>query len=420
MFIRSYRLIFFCFLSGIILISPSCKKKKDDGPVSKQTIMTINFTHDFINPILGAIVFVSDMEGRLLADTNFSGNGILNIQVNQGAIPEKFMITIITPEMGAHKIEVKMNTYLYATSTEWTLSGNRADTLGHATISLTDLPAMTGPVLYSSSGYFNFTSDVTSKTVMLYKTPDDLYIGIHTTDGPRFKWVPGINLNGNYSVDMGSTQIPEVTTVALPSQAIYFEARITAYPDGNWDSPVPFTCDMGFGDGTPVTTIPVSYPSQIFKDFHTELMVQESWESPASWYYHVDGVIPATFKKINAEVNQMQASPGKLNLQTSGQFEVMMANWDFNPTNRPDFEWNVFGPDTISQIVLPALSPKFEKTFPELNLDSLVFRSVELMHFAQPVTYYGFLDLILKSSHPNPIQRVETSSVIWLPLQVKK
>jgi len=405
----------------MILVSPACKKNKNDEPGSKQTIMTINFTRDIINPLFGAIVFISDMQGRLVADTIFNGNGNLMIQVSHDfTIPDKFMVTIITPEMGQHKVFVKMNTYLYASTAEWTLSGNRADTLGHATISLTNLPPMTGPVLYSSSGFFNLTSDVISKPVILSKTPDNLYIMIHTQEGPRFKWFTGLNLNGDYLVDMGSTQIPEIASITLPSKAVFFESHVTGYPDGNWDSPIPYTCDIGFGDGTPVTSISVTYPPLIFSGFHTELMVQESWDSPATWYYHVDGDIPVTFKKINAAVNQMQATNGKLYLQTSGQFEVTSATWGFSGSNTPDFEWKIFGPDTISQIILPDLSQKFKLSYPELSIDSLSFQSVELMHFVQPISYYGFLDQILKSSHPDPIQRLETSSVIWLPLQPKK
>lgn len=421
MLIQSHRLMFFCFLSGIILLSTSCKKNKDDGPGSKQTIMTINFSNDFINPILGAIVFISDMQGNTLADTSFSGNGKLLIQVNpEIAIPGKFMVTIIKPEMGEHKVLVTMNTYLYAGTTECTLTGNRSDTLGHATISLTNLPALTGPVLYSSSGFFNLTSDVVSKPVMLYNSPDNLYVSIHTTEGPRFKWFTGLILNGTYSVDMDSTQTSEITSVVLPFQAIYFEANITGFSDGNWDSPTPFTCDMVFGDGTAVTSIPVAYPSQIFTGFHTELMARESWESPASWYYHVDGAIPTTFKKINAEVSQMQATTGRLDIHTNGQFEVTVASWVYSAPNKPYFTWNIFGPDTLSRIVLPALSPAFEKAYPELSIDSLIFLSAGLMHFVQPITYSSFLDLTLKSSHPNPMQRLETSTVIWLPLQLKK
>jgi len=383
--------------------------------------MTISFMKDYINPLFGVNVFISDMQGRLLADTNFSGNGDLVIRGSEDIIiPARFMVTIVTPEMGQHKVYVKMNTYLYVSSGDWTLTGNRTDTLGHATISLTNLPALTGPVLYSSSGFFNFTSDIISKPVMLFKAPDDLFICIHTPEGPRFKWFPGITLNGDYAIDMGSVQVPETVDITIPSEAVFFESRITGYPDGNWDSPVPFTCDMGFGDGTPVTSIPVSYPQSIFAGFHTELMVQESWESPATWYYHVDGAIPAAFKKINATVNQMQATTGRLYLQTDGQFEVTEATWGYSGLNKPDFEWNFLGPDTLSLILIPELPPKFRTTYPDLSIDSLSIRSVHLMHFAQPVTYDGFLDLILKSSHPDPLQRLETSSVIWLPLQNKK
>jgi hypothetical protein len=418
---RLYRLSLYYLLAGTILITAACKKTKNDDPPSKHTILTIDFTNDFINPIFGVIVFVSDMQGRCLADTSFNGNGTLSVQAGmETEIPGRFMVTMVVPEMGEHKVLVNMSTYLYTGTADWNLTGARTDTLGHATITLTNLPQMAGPVLYSSSGFFNLTTVVTSKPVLLYKNPDDLYIKLPTASGTKYKWITGLSLNGDLQIDAGTAEPAGLTNISLPGQAIYYEAKVLGYLEPGFNSTIPYTVDLAFGDGTPASTIPVSHPVQLFSGYHTDIFYLESWESPATWRYQADGEIPQEFKKINASVSSMDVSSGKVSVQKAGHYEVSVATWNFSAQNMPEFSWCLFGPDTVSVFVLPDLSTKFVQRYPELKIDSLVFQSVSLLHFIEPVTYEGFLDQILKSGVPDPEQRLETSSVIWLPLQSKK
>jgi hypothetical protein len=152
-----------------------------------------------------------------------------------------------------------------------------------------------------------------------------------------------------------------------------------------------------------------------------DIKIAESWDSPATYAYRTDGAIPATFKKINASVTSVEASTASVRVMKTGENELTVAYWMYSGTpEQPDFRWRIFGPDTVSRFTLPELSPKFEKLYPELSRDSLVFQSVSLLHFIQPTTYQDFLNRILVSGEADAEQRMETSSLIWLPLQPKK
>jgi len=408
-------------LPVILFFAGSCKKKQDE-PQEKKTILTINFSGKYLNPIFTAVIFVSDLQGNVIADTTFKGDGLLTVEVpEQTVVPGKIMVTIVAPEMGAHRVNVYLTTYLYPTATTWNLSGSRPDTVGHATITLTNLPALTGPVLYSSSGFYNFTSSVTSKNLLLYKSPDDLFIKLTTSSGTKVKWVPGIETGKQYNIDVSDAEDVAGQTIGLPGPAVSYEARISGYTGAGFDSPIPYTAAIEIGGSAPVTEIPVSVPPQPFTGFHTDIRIAETWESPATYCYRTDGAVPSAFKKINASVTSVEPATASVRIGKTGENELTVAYWMYSGTpEQPDFRWRIFGPDTVSLFTIPKLSPQFKKLYPELIRDSLVFQSVSLLHFIQPITYDGFLEKLLVSGEPDAEQRIETSSVIWLPLQSKK
>jgi hypothetical protein len=227
----------------------SCKKNSET-PQGNKTILSITFSQKYLNPLFTAVIFISDPQGNLIADTTFKGDGLLEVRVPETTvIPANLMVTVVSPELGAHRANIYLNTYLYPAATAWTLTGSRPDTLGHATISLTNLPPLTGPVLYSASGFFNYTSSVTAKPVMLYKNPDNLFVKISTNSGTKFRWIPGIELSNDYIIDMSSAEAVTAQTIALPAPMVSYEARINGFTGDGFDSPVPYTAAIEIGGG---------------------------------------------------------------------------------------------------------------------------------------------------------------------------
>jgi hypothetical protein len=404
------------FLFSNLMLFTGCKKDNDDAPAAPVTIFTVNFTDNYINPQLNAIVFISDMTGKLLSDTLVSGNGSIQVQVPSGTqVPSEFMVSIVTWEFFIHNFLVSINTYNAISKSTWTFTGHRADTVGRVTISLNNVPPHTGPVLFSNAGYSNVTFITDNRINNLYRSPDDLYIHLLTSEGPRYKWISGITKGGTYNIDMAQSELPVLQDISFPITSVYYEGVITGYQGQDMESPLYFLVDELLGDGIPVNSIPVSYPPSHFTAFHTELSLITDWSSPSTYSYWVDGAIPAAFKKIDADVITLSSSTGRADFTATGAYNVSNANWSFSATNNLIFEWNVYGPDSTTVMILPELSPSMHQMFPDLSIDSLTLQNIRLLNFYGLSSYNDFITKMFADIPTVGMKHMEASTVKRVP-----
>ena len=393
-----------------LLFGTACKKKKDDPSTpDKQTLMTINFQGDFINPKLKAIVFVSDMAGIPLADTTITGNPSVVLYAKTVATPP-YQVTIVKWEPDMHNFLVTMMTYQYVMPGEWTIHGKRRVSAGDVAISLKNIPPHTGPILYSGSGHSNHTF-ATSGTFPLYKSPDELYIRINTASGPMFKWTYGLSVGANIDVDLSSMDKAEKNTITLPFMAQDFNARVYGYHDTDYTSALPVMTDEVLGNGTSVDKVVVSYPADDFISFQTRLEMIESWTSLLTYSYTRDGTIPESFVKTGAEITDIQTTGNKVGFKTTGSFTVTAATWTFLDAGNLAFEWTVYGPDTISSVTLPALPGALTNMFPTLSLDSLHLKHIELTDHQDISSYPAYLHAIFNPASPGRGSHLQASGV---------
>jgi len=414
---KSLRPNILLFISFAALVAVSGCKKKGDTPVPvSNPLMTIDFTDNYVNPKLGALVFISDMNGELLADTLFTGNQHLVIYPMAGkTAPARFMVTIASWEPNMHNFTISMNTYLYIEPAAWRLKGERHDTLGHITVSLSNVPAHTGPVLYANLGFSNLTFATLERINYVYVNPDDLYIKINTASGVKYVWQTGIAPGGTYTTDMAQTLAAETKTIALPGTAVYYEATLTGYRQPFTEGAQATEADEVFGDGTPASSITVSYPPSTYTSFNTDLNYTADWTSNITWRYHVQGAIPDAFKQTSATVHNVTPVPGThtLSINTGGDFTTANANWIFMARNNQIFQWTVTGPDSITTIHLPKLPPSVAKMFPVLALDSLTLSNIELSKCWSHPSYPAYLQAIFDPTQPHSAETMEVSSMVW-------
>lgn len=405
-------------LITILIAHAGCKKGDETPPAPAPTpLMTLQFTHDFVNPKLGAIAFISTMEGTLLADTGFTGNSTIVLYPKPGVtVPSRFMVTVATWEPDMHNFTISLRSWMYIAPSTWQFMGDRRDTIGSCKVTLNNLPPHTGPVLFANAGYSNSTFTTDNRTNLIYLQPDDLYIKANTSNGPFYQWQRTIAPGGNYTVDMAMAVPAETQTIALPGSAVYHEAALSGYRHYLSQSAPPTKTDEIFGDGNPASAVVVSYPPQTYTAFATDLLYIDDWNSGLSWRYHMYGAIPEAFRKTDATV--VVASPRQpagLTLSTTGTFTATVATWRFQSTINQTFRWTVTGPDTVTRIDLPVLPPSILQMFPVLRLDSLSYYQTELFHFADATSYETLLNQLYNAENPLPINSMEYSTVIRKP-----
>ena len=401
-------LIMMFLLMGII----SCKKEKNDSPLLSP-VLTLNFTDKFIPDQLPVIVFISDPNGKVITDTTCSSNRTYILYAPDGkSVPENLMVTVVNSEIYWHNLMVHINTYTNVVKgSEWTIKGTKPDTVGMATISLVNLPTLVAPILYSNSGYSNTTFNPLDRIALLYKSPDDLYIKIQTSGGQLYKIVTDIERNGNYSIDMSDAAPAESHEISFPISAENYEAELYGYKDANYDSPIPILADNLISEGHPVNSVKLYYPPSVFPGFHTKHMLQETYSSDATFYYHTEGSIPDEFKKINADILSMQPQTGSLTIQTSGTYQMVGAHWEFVDHALVFYEWQLFASDTTRTLVIPEIAPALKRMFPSISLDSLIFQYAQLTDLQNLASYNELINKLFDPSHPTQMDRYDATTL---------
>ncbi|MEI6900545.1 MAG: hypothetical protein WCL00_11760 [Bacteroidota bacterium] len=240
----------------------SCKKETKNEPVPVIPVFTVNFSDNFINPQLNAIVFISDMQGKILADTLVNGNCKIDILPLEGkAIPTKFMVTVVTWEFYVHNFIVTLNTYYGISKSTWNFKGHRATSSTHSTVTLSNVPPHIGPVLFSNTGYSNLTFNTVSRVMNLFRSPDDLYVQIETSAGPRYQWFTGLRPGLDTIYNMSNPLIPQLKVISFPQSAAYYEAHVSGYQGTDTESPLNYLVGEILGDGNLADSVSVPYPA---------------------------------------------------------------------------------------------------------------------------------------------------------------
>ena len=405
--------LFMLWVATLLVISlASCKKSKTEPDLPK-SLFTIDFTDNYIKKQLSGFILVSDPQGKFLGDTICNANGKYPVYLKSNSpVPTRLTITVGYYEIIMHILTIHLNTYKdVAPFGEWKMKGSRPDTVGHTTVSLTNLPVLVGPIIYSNAGYSNMTFGTSDQEQMLYLSPDDLYVKIKAQGGDKFKWQQNIKLSETYTIDMSDAGTTANHTISFPVNAQDYDVSLYGYKDTNYDSPLSVLTDRVISDGTIINNVNLAFPPSTFSGFLTDMMIRESYTSDLQWFYCVTGVIPDQFRKIDASINSVDAIAGHASLNASGTFMMSAVNWQFVDMEHTLFDWNIFGPDTAKVLSLPVLSPNIAKLFPNLKADSMAYASTELRYYPNLNNYQDILRMLFDPERTNLPADFEMRSV---------
>jgi hypothetical protein len=406
-------LIFFILPS--LFISWSCKKKSE-SPASRPLLMTIDVAGNYFNPVLGGVIFISDMQGKVLADTFCLTDGKYQLYGQAGtAAPSALEVSTVRSEPYWHSFKIVIETYTYIQASELKFQGYRQVSAGEVNPVYINVPTLSDAILISSSGYSNLTSVLTSLPILLFKSPDDIYFGLPTSAGMRYKWFSGVQAGTMDTFDLSNSLVPEKKTVSFSSPVQYYECRVQGFPDGNFNSPIPIMLDEILSTGTTANSVDVYYLPSKFQGFHTDIMSVESWASNQTWYYHIDGQIPPAFRKIAANLASYTSTNTQLVLKALGDLDAVSGTWQFQNPYKGQVEWTVFGPDSATVLQLPQVAPAMNNMFPWFSKDSLTFGYVQLIDLVNCQGYSQMINLLYNPANPSNFDRQETSILSVTP-----
>jgi hypothetical protein len=411
---NNVRILHTCLIFVVIscLALSSCKKKNEEPDTAMTPLMILNFTDNYINPKLGAIIFASDPAGKVIADTTFKGNGKVMLYAKPGiAIPPRFTLTIATWEPSMHNFEINIKSYQQVETSEWTMKGHRPDTLGHFTLNLSNV-TQAALVLYANSGHSNLTTITDNVVNMSYTDPDELLVTFGSDGEQVYKWITGVHPGGVYNIDMSGAVAPELTSISL--SGIYCEARTWGYRNSAYEDPLPMMTNFSLGNVPAGNKLKVAvYPGH-FQGYHTELEIIESWDSATSYIYRVNGDIPSSFVRVNARVLSMKTFPaGRVEIKPDGDYTMTSVLWQFSGTSDQIFNWTLFGDDTTTAFNLPEIPPSMRQMFPTLALESSFFIHAEVTKYPGIASYDSFIHTLFDPSNPRSQNKLDASILIY-------
>ncbi len=321
-------------------------------------------------------------------------------------------VTLVHSEPYWHSLRVHIDTYTQiAKGSEWTMRGSRLDTVATAYLTLENVPDLSGPILYSTEGYSTFTFNKNNRPLLLYQEPADFYVKLQTDTGQYFKYLPNYLAFGNFSIDLTTTHPTQHNRISLPMTVENYEAQLFGYKANELNTTVPLQIDFILSNGLPTDSIQLNYPPDIYAEYQTKIMVQETYLSDVSWYQFTERVVPTEFVKVDAAITSMQTGPNELMLETSGVYDMVTASWQFVDHSLMHYEWKVYAPIATNTIQLPEITTETQSMFPSLHHDSLVFQFTELTDFQTTGSYSEILNAVFQTSKPSRLERLDAVSV---------
>ncbi len=379
-----------------------------DYAKSENTNQQVLFKASFIKDWLAADagegnIFVSDVQGQLLADASFYGNSDVTLYLPQhmSSVPSRVSVTTVIhiPSLNL----VLLTTNMDVVPGSWTWKGKPPiEAVGSVNLQFTNIPNHSGYMISSSSGSCNgnLNGQIVDTATNIYESPDNIFISLwETIDHPRYLWVNNVEPGNTYVVDLSKLQPMYIHTVQLNTSAEYYWFRVLGFPVVGEHYGKKF-CISNWSENTSgINHISIPYPWGAFADYNTRIDIREA--GTTSGYeilrYIKYGSLPGQFKKIDAEIQSITTQPASISLQSSGNFDEIFCSLYFNDGNIR-YYWRIYAPNYKSNIQLPYLPTRVLQRFPNLNRESFELRYVELIDQIGLNGYDEIIDAYFKNS----------------------
>ena len=353
---------------------------------SDYRLFTATFNGEFDSDAT-TIIFISDSDGNILADTSFIGDASFDLIADRTSDvpPDKINITTIGKVNGNTQITTNLGINKGSNWT-WYNPYYQPDVIGESYYTFTNIPEDFYRVVLSSKGLTNRTSINESDTYSLshYNNNEDVLIMGLMNDGTAlYKIIENVSVTETHALDF--------------SEFLQAEQRIINNLTGidcNWLGHSGFSIEdshlgyngyrlsNGSGEGIAwtagqnfITNYPVS-----FTKFTTGFTVGQ-WNVPGekSWYQKTFGDMPESVRLMDGDINVISSDIDNFVMEISGsepdQWSVELVN------SQTGIEWNIYVKLNITSGMIPYFPLSVNEVYPEINRDLFVINNVSLQNF---------------------------------------
>ena len=363
-------------------------------------LFTANFTNDWLCADCGeGIIFISDMDGNVLADATWTGNASFEIEAPEGLkeFPERISVT--TVQQGGLITNLDIPVGSSWTWGKYYLSPDYDNPIT-AEFDFQNIPDHSG---YSVSSLFSYRSSYSDTlyspfTFNFFESPMDIYLKLNTADsGPKYLWINDITEGYNYQIDLSNMSETESQTIDLQGNSVGFRQSLYGYPTPGSRNTGRYMLDRGYDNDSTVAEIKVYYPPSSFSDYRTTIFFYDSDNTNNFWYQSVYGDIPNTFDKIDADFDFISATPNDFQISTtSSNFDQISSRWTQSGYNY--YYWYFFGPNDLTSYSFPNLPNSVLNKYPDIEMQLFELSYSDLIDYSELDSYENILDIVFNSS----------------------
>ncbi len=389
----------FIMLVIVVLLVLSCKNtsKPDTTP---DYLFKATFTNNWVEADKKCIIFISDLDGNVLAENTFSGDASFELNISEEltkSLDDIEAINVTTVKEYYNYISIL--TYInIPVGSSWTWKGTPSannESVGIVDFNFQNIPNNAGYVLSSKwSSHYSFSTTLPSQfSLNLYETPMNIYLKLNTIDnGVKYVWLNNV-VPGDQEADLSNMNNTKSKVIQIDGTYGY-KKYLYGFPNPNHRYEGVYRLDYGYDDtDQSVSSIEVYYPENKFSDYRTSLYSYDETGSYINYYYQsIYGDIPDEFIKINADFNFINTTYDNFEISANGDFIETGSLW--NDTN--DNQWYVYSDKTTLEYELPKLPNSVTQLF-GLKRESFVLRTVRLINYPELSSYDEIMDILFKS-----------------------
>ena len=363
-------------------------------------LFTANFTNDWLCADCGeGIIFISDMDGNVLADATWTGNASFEIEAPEDLTEFPERVSVTTVRQGGLTTNLDIPVGSSWTWGNYYLSPDYDNPI-NVEFGFQNIPDHAGYVLSSlwSSNVSNRGIIYTPYSFYFYESPMDIYLKLNTADsGPKYLWINDIT-GGYYQINLSNMSETESQTIDLQGNSVGFRKYLYGYPTPGSRYTGRYRLDYGYDDDSTVAEIKVYYPPSTFSDFRTSLYFYDSDNTNVFWYQSVYGDIPNTFDKIDADFDFISATPNDFQISTTtNNFDSMHSAWR-QYTGYGNYYWNFYGPNNLTSYSFPNLPNSVLNKYPDIEMQLFELSYTDLIDYSELDSYENILDIVFNSS----------------------
>ena len=351
---------------------------------SDYRLFTATFNGEFDSDAT-TIIFISDSDGNILADTSFIGDASFDLIADRTSDvpPDKINITTVSKVL--ENIQISTNLGINKGSNwTWYNPYYEPEVIGESFYTFSNIPADFYRVVLSSKGLRTRTSINESDTYSLshYNNNEEVVVMGYMNDGTAlYKFVENVSVGETHAVDFSVLQPTEQKVIInlTGEDCCLWNGLHGLYEDDSFIKYNHYRLSNGGREGVDWDedlNFIANYPPS-FTKFHTGLTVgQYNTPGEKDWYQRTFGDIPESVEKINADINVISSDIDNFEMDITGSYD----QWSISALNSTaGLGWNIYVNPSITFGELPTFPASVNEIYPEIDRNGFIINRVSLV-----------------------------------------